>query len=289
VLLDSLTGDRSCRFGLLLYGSPNLLNISDCKRLLCRNSGLALNARSTTGRNTRCSSSLSSCLVEHRVALLQVLGRFGDTDISLLVGGVVEALNASFRANKTVNISTADSLRALRVISSLALANCLCDEGVQERQVEVKVLLGDLLLSQGNSKDKVFAVVGQLVVLLLHDEVVEGSLLHCQVARTRKIVHDLLDIVILFKGKTGVKPCQGKQDTCSRLLLLECAVRELAQKVQNLSYFLGVGLVGAVLAEDPGDDLHQGVGNVWVLFQNLEINFDSGVSELVTNFISLVL
>ena len=35
-------------------------------------------------------------------------------------------------------------------------------------------------------------------------------------------------------------------------------------------------MMGAVLAQNPRDDLHQSIRDVWILLKNLQVDFDGG-------------
>ena len=102
------------------------------------------------------------------------------------------------------------------------------------------------------------------------------------------IRHDLLHILVWLVIERTVKLCQGKKDGCSCRLTLEGAVTKLGQQVQDLAH-LCLRLVRTILSKNPCDDLHQSIWNVWILFQDLQVDLDSALPKLFALLSLLIL
>ena len=70
--------------------------------------------------------------------------------------------------------------------------------------------------------------------------------------------------------------------------MLKSAVAELGEQVEDDAH-LGFWGVRAVLTQDPRDDLHEGVGDVRILLEDLEIDLDGALAELLALLSPLVL
>ena len=205
------------------------------------------------------------------------------TDCRRLVGREDEAGALSLDTGAIV-----DDLRLCRVVGGPAFGQLGLDEVVREAQAEVEGLLSDLRLSERRPEDVLSRATWKHICFLLQELVLACSLLHLQAPAVEIVSHDLLHVVVLLKRDRAVQLRQGKKNGCPRPLVLKRAIAELGQQVENRADFR-LRLVRAVLAENPGDDLHERIRNVRVLLQNLQVDLDRALPELFSLFSPFVL
>ena len=101
------------------------------------------------------------------------------------------------------------------------------------------------------------------------------------------VSHNLLDVFIALEVERDMEFGQSKENGSSCSFLLKSAVRELREQVKDLANFC-FRLIGAIFSQNPSNDLHQSVRNVWVLFEDLEVDFDCALAEFLTLFSTFV-
>ena len=205
------------------------------------------------------------------------------TDCRRLVGSEDEAGALSLDTGAIV-----DDLRLRRVVGGLTFGQLGLDEVVREAQAEVEGLLSDLRLSERRPEDELSRATWKHIGFLLQELVLTCSLLHLQAPAVEIVIHDLLHVVVLLKRDRAVQLRQGKKNGCPRPLVLKRAIAELRQQVQNRAD-LRLWLVRAVLAQNPGDDLHERIRNVRILLQNFQVDLDRALAELLTLLGALIL
>lgn len=102
------------------------------------------------------------------------------------------------------------------------------------------------------------------------------------------IRHHLLQKVIGLKIQRHMQLGEGKQDGRPCSLVLEGAIGELSKQLKILTN-LFFGRIRAILAKDPGDDLHERIRDVRVLLQDLKVDLHGALPELFTLLGSFVL
>ena len=102
------------------------------------------------------------------------------------------------------------------------------------------------------------------------------------------VMHDQFNFFVPLKIMDCIEFGKGCEDVGSSNFIFKVMIGGITEVVYNFDEFLLIGDFCSILTKNPSYDLHHGIWNILVLFENFQVYFNSGFTEFFSIYFSFV-